>query len=182
MSASPSASQGLPNPQRLRVAHLNPRTPTEFDLQPDATTRAALIEELQLQDLPKLRFVGRVRAEGDKSWTLEGTLTAQVVQSCVVTLKPVRSRISEPVRRHYSPHVQAPEGEEVEMPDDTLEPLGPFIDLSAVMLEELSLALPAYPRAPDAELPDPAEDEADQTQTRRPFAGLDKLLKGGDKG
>lgn len=61
------------------------------------------------------------------------------------------------------------------MPDETLEPLGQFIDLAAVMAEELALALPEYPRAAGVEFapasPDPVSD------TRRPFAGLDKLLR-----
>ncbi|SES68289.1 Uncharacterized metal-binding protein YceD, DUF177 family [Paracoccus homiensis] len=172
-------SASIPKPQRLRVAHLNPRVPTEFDLQPDDVTRAAITEELDLEGLPKLRFQGQLRADGADSWVLDGTLTAQVVQSCIITLKPVRSTIRETVARHYTPHLGEPEGEEVEMPDETLEPLGQFIDLSAVMIEELALALPEYPRASGAELPGSAVEDAPEADTRRPFADLDKLLKGG---
>ena len=172
-------SASIPKPQRLRVAHLNPRVPTEFDVQPDDVTRAAITDELDLQGLPKLRFQGQLRADGADSWVLDGTLTAQVVQSCIITLKPVRSTIRETVARHYTPHLAEPEGEEVEMPDETLEPLGQFIDLSAVMIEELALALPEYPRASGAELPGSAVEDAPESDTRRPFADLDKLLKGG---
>lgn len=173
-------SASIPKPQRLRVAHLNPRVPTEFDLQPDEETRAAISKELDLQGLPKLRFQGQLRADGPEAWVLNATLTAQVVQSCVITLKPVRSSVREAVARHYTPHLRDPEGEEVEMPDETLEPLGQFIDLSAVMIEELALALPEYPRASGAELPGTAAEDAPEADTRRPFADLDKLLKGGD--
>ena len=64
------------------------------------------------------------------------------------------------------------------MPDETLEPLGQFIDLAAVMIEELALALPAYPRAPGVAFDAaPAEPPA---ETRRPFAGLDRLLRDRD--
>jgi uncharacterized metal-binding protein YceD (DUF177 family) len=65
------------------------------------------------------------------------------------------------------------------MPDDTLEPLGQFIDLAAVMIEELALALPEYPRAEGAAL-DSALDEP-APDTRRPLAGLDKLLRQRDE-
>ena len=167
-------------PERLRVAHLNPRAPTDFALHPDADARSRIAEELNLDGLPRLAFEGRVRPEGGDAWTLEGRLTARVVQPCVVTLKPVKSEIDEQVRRLYSPHVHAPEGEEVEMPDETLEPLGQFIDLSAVMIEELALALPDYPRAAGAELTPDARDDDGAPDTRRPFAGLDQLLRDGE--
>ncbi|RNF35543.1 YceD family protein [Paracoccus methylarcula] len=164
------------HPQRLRVAHLNPRAPTPFALRPDAQTRAAIAGELGLQGLPKLELQGDLRAEGGDAWILRGRLTARVVQSCVITLKPVKTNLTEEVQRHYSPHIRPPEGEEIEMPDESLEPLGQFIDLTAVMIEELALALPDYPRAEGAEMPEIAEDVA-ESDTRRPFADLDKLLK-----
>lgn len=164
------------HPQRLRVAHLNPRAPTPFALRPDAETRAAIARELGLQALPKLELQGELRAEGGDAWKLEARLSARVVQSCVITLAPVKSNFTAQVSRHYSPHIRPPEEEEVEMPDETLEPLGQFIDLTAVMIEELTLGLPDYPRADGAEMPGIAEDTP-ESDTRRPFAGLDKLLK-----
>ncbi|MTE00048.1 DUF177 domain-containing protein [Paracoccus sp. YIM 132242] len=164
-----------PQPERLRVAHLNPRAPNPFSLAPDADRCAAIAAELGIDGLSKLSFEGEIRAEGGEAWALKGRLRARVVQPCVVTLKPVRTTLDEAVERHYSPHLTAPEGDEIEMPDDTLEPLGQFIDLAAVMIEELALALPEYPRAEgvafDAPPADPAPD------TRRPFADLDKLLR-----
>ncbi|RJL00301.1 DUF177 domain-containing protein [Paracoccus aestuarii] len=164
------------HPQRLRVAHLNPNAPTPFHLRPDAPLREALAAELGLTGLPKLDFRGEIRAQGSDGWLLTATLTARVTQPCVVTLKPVRSDLSEPVRIQFSPHLSQPEGEEVEMPDETLEPLGNFIDLDAIMVEALSLALPEYPRAEGAALPDaPAPDEA-PADTRRPFADLGRLM------
>ena len=166
-------------PERLRVAHLNPRAPTDFALHPDADARSRIAEELNLDGLPRLAFEGRVRPEGGDAWTLEGRLTARVVQPCVVTLKPVRSDISDDVRIRFTPHMPDVEAEEVEMLDETLEPLGNFIDLTAIMVEAISLALPEYPRAEGARLDEVAPDVAAEPtpDTRRPFAGLDQLLK-----
>lgn len=96
MTASPSPQN------RLRVAHLNPRAPTPFALQPDEATRAAIAQELELSDLPKLEFTGEIRAEGGDAWHLTGQLKARVVQPCVVTLKPVKTSLNETVERHYS--------------------------------------------------------------------------------
>ncbi|MGP9805496.1 YceD family protein [Paracoccus sp. NSM] len=165
------------HPQRLRVAHLNPNAATPFLLRPDGETRAAIAAELGVEALPKLEFRGEVRPEGAQGWRLDGQLAARVTQACVVTLKPVRSEIGEAVRLRYSPHIATPEGDEVEMGDETLEPLGAFIDLTAAMIEALALALPAYPRAEGAELATPEDVAEPAEDTRRPFAGLDKLLK-----
>lgn len=176
--SAPSPQPEQPQATRLRVAHLNPNAATPFALQPDAETRQAIAQELGIDALPRLAFKGEVRAARGDAWTLSGRLTARVVQPCVVTLKPVRSDLTDEVHRLYSPHLREPEGDEVEMPDETLEPLGQFIDLSAVMIEELALALPEYPRAEGADQTgDVIED--DIPDTRRPFAGLDRLI-GGD--
>lgn len=164
-----------PPQSRFRVAHLNPRQPTPFTLAPDAGARQALADELGLTALPKLRFQGQIQAVAQDGWQVSGQLSARVVQPCVVTLAPVTTDLAEPVDRVFSPHVTAPEGDETEMPDDTLEPLGQFIDLAAIMAEALSLALPLYPRASGAALEPGATD--DDEPARKPFAGLADLLK-----
>lgn len=163
---------------RLRVAHLNARQPNGFDLAPDAAARRALADRLDLIDLPRLRFTGVIRAAMNDAWELQGTLHARVVQPCTVTLAPVTTEISEPVRILYSPHVAAPEGEEVEMPDEEQEPLGQFIDPGAVMAEALALALPLYPRAPDAALDATGAEPETPDDSQRPFSGLADLLAG----
>ena len=167
-----------PQSERLRVAHLNPRVPTPISLVPDAERCAAIAAELGIDGLSKLVFEGDIRAEGGDAWALRGRLRARVTQPCVVTLKPVKTNLDEEVARHYSPHLTPPEGDEVEMPDDTLEPLGQFIDLAVVMIEELALALPEYPRAEGVAFEAASEDP--EPETRRPFADLDKLLRKGD--
>lgn len=175
-------TESKPSQTRLRVAHLNPRQPTAFDLGPDAATRAALAVELGISALPRLRFSGSIRAADGDAWAVGGRLEARVVQPCVVTLAPVTTDLTEDVTRIFSPHIAAPEGDEVEMPDDETEPLGLFIDLAAIMAEEVSLALPLYPRADGAALASP-DDEAGEADadTRKPFANLAELMKNGRK-
>lgn len=167
-------------PQRLRVAHLNPQAPNPFEIQPDAAVCTEIAEELELLGLSKLSFKGEVRARGKDEWVLTGQLKAHVVQPCVVSLKPVKTTIQEDVLRQYSPDFTAPEAEEIEMLDESLEPLAQFIDISAVMLEELVLTLPEYPRAKGVELSEPDETEP-ESDTRRPFADLGKLMKDSGK-
>ncbi len=161
----------------LRVADLSQNTPTAFDLRPGAEVLKALAAELGLQGLRKLRFAGQIAAQGRKDWVLTGELGATVVQPCVVTLEPVTTRIDTEVRRTFLADMPEIEAEEVEMPeDDTLEQLGPVIDPAVVMAEALALALPLYPRTPDAALGESVFAEPGVTPMRdedtRPFAGL----------
>lgn len=173
------------NPDILRVADLSLRRPVTFDLVPDGATLAQLAAELDLLSLRKLRFHGSLSARGPQEWLLRADLGATVVQPCGITLAPVTTRIAESVTRRFAPASETTEpapGAEIEMPeDDSLEPLGAEIDLRRVMVEALTLALPAYPRAEGAELgeisasaagADPLDDAA-----AKPFAQLAALRR-----
>jgi uncharacterized metal-binding protein YceD (DUF177 family) len=142
-----------PRPSRFRTGGLSPRKPTRFDYEPDPAGRAALAAELGLLSLRSLRLTGEIAPAGRDEMVLTARLVADADQACVVTLAPVRARIDEEVRRRFVADLPAPDGDEVEMPeDDTLDPMPEVIDLAAIAAEALALALPLYPRAPGAEL------------------------------
>ena len=167
---------------RLSVARLSRTEPTAFRIAPDKTGIAALTAEFGLLDLRKVRFEGRIQAEGRSDWRLEGMLGATAVQPCSVTLAPVTTRIDHPVRRLYQASYRAPSEAEAEMPeDDSIEPLPAVIDLTSLLNEELSLALPDYPRADGAELAPGAfadgENPEPEDEAAKPFAGLAALRK-----
>ncbi|WP_416376510.1 YceD family protein [Thalassovita sp.] len=174
--------------EKLRVSDLPTTRPTRFKLIPDDAELRAIADELGLLDLRKLRFEGEIRAEGRRDWRLKADLGATVVQACVVSLEPVNTRIDEKVNRLFV--AELPEDntdeEEVEMPeDDSIEALGKVIDPAAVMVEALSLALPLYPRAKDAELDqtrftEPGKAAMTDEETK-PFAGLAALRDKLDK-
>ena len=165
----------------LRISDLPTVRPTHFRVEPTPEALEALRKELDLFGLKKLRFEGRITPEGQDDWRLDAQLGATVVQSCVVTLEPVTTRIDEPVSRLYLAHPpELPDGAEVEMPEDeTQEPLPAVLDLTEVMSEALALALPVYPRAPDAELEQTQFTEPGKTpmtdDATKPFAGLASL-------
>ncbi len=166
----------------IRVARLDARKPMEFDLRPEPDIRARIAALLGLDGLRKLRFQGSLQPLGKRDWELRAELGATVEQPCAVTLAPVITRIDEPVTRRFLAEMTEPEGLEVEMPeDDTVEKLGPEIDLSALALEALALALPAFPRAKGADLSEavlhkapPGAAPIDEDRPK-PFASLAKL-------
>ena len=110
-----------------------------------------------------------------------------MVQTCVVTLDPVTTRIDQPVRRASLPAGRAARAEVVVDPDedDEIEPLGDRIDLGLVAIEALALALPAYPRKPgrrrSARRPRPPRRGRRSTRREpKPFAAL-AALRGEDR-
>lgn len=161
----------------LRLSELSNRKDTSVTLDPTTEERDAIASELGLPALRKLRFEARLSPMGKRDWALDATLGATVVQDCVVTLDPVTTRIDETLRRQYLANQEDPEGSEVEMPeDDTIESLPTVLDVAQVMIEALSLALPAYPRVEAANLAEyvvtePGATPLTQSQMK-PFAGL----------
>lgn len=176
------------------LSELSTKSPTRFEIAPDAPARATLAAELGLEGIRKLRFAGEIRADGKHDWRLDGKLGATVVQACVVTLAPVTTRIDVAVTRRFlarMPDLTLDEEGAAEMPEDeTIEPLGSEIDPAAVMAEALALNLPLYPRADGAELGAVSVAEPGvvplSDETAKPFAGLaelrDKLGKPGTDG
>ncbi|UWP89989.1 YceD family protein [Aliiroseovarius crassostreae] len=168
----------LPFSHPIRVADLPPNEATPFEIIPSEAQCRAIAADIGVPALRKIRFTGTLAPMGKRDWKMKARLGATVTQDCVVTLAPVTTRIEDEVSRHWiAGLVTAPEGDEVEMPDDvTQEPLGAEIDLGEVLIEALALALPLYPRAEGAALEaqnftepgiTPMTDEA-----ARPFAGL----------
>jgi uncharacterized metal-binding protein YceD (DUF177 family) len=164
----------------LRLADLTNRNATDFDLVPTAPERQAVAEALGISGVKKLRFSGHLEPAGRNDWALSATLGATVVQPCVATLAPVTTRIDEAITRNYVADLPEIDAAETEMPeDDTIEALPASLDLAAVMIEALALALPLYPRSPDA---DPGDAVFAQPGVRpmtdedaKPFAGLGAL-------
>lgn len=165
-------TEGLTLP--LRVADLNARGTYRFHLRPAAPARAELARDMDLLGLRKLDFRGTLAPEGRHDWRLEGVLGATAVQACVLSAEPVTTRIDIPVVRRFLREMPVPTEPEAEIPeDDSLEPLGPVIDPGAVMAEALALALPDYPRAPGATLPEGLAPEP----LANPFAALAALKR-----
>lgn len=167
----------------ILVASLNGRKSRDVLVEPDAAQCQHIAQFLGISAVRKFRFQATLRPLGAQDWELSGHLGATIVQPCAITLAPVTTRIDEPVARRYLAAWSEPAGEEVEMPeDDTQEPLGTKIDVAAVAIEALALALPDFPRAPGVVLTEegvlraapegqtPLDDDA-----VKPFAALASL-------
>lgn len=153
----------------------------EFSVAPSSATCDAIAGRLGIPKLSKLRFQGMLEPVGGGEIRLRASLGATVVQNCVATLAPVKTRIDAPVlRRFVAGYDEAAQGEDAEMPeDDTIDPLLEEIDLETVMTEALALSLPDYPRQKDAPAASVTSDPpgtlpSDEIRAR-PFAELARL-------
>jgi uncharacterized metal-binding protein YceD (DUF177 family) len=167
------------NPDFARVIDVRTLSAADgfsFEIEPTAAELAALARLLGAQAVRKLRFTGQLSPRARGAWDLEGKLGATVVQTCVVSLEPVTTRIDQVVRRRFLAEAGIRAAELVVDPeeDDEVEPLGDRIDLGLVAIESLALALPAYPRKEGAELGETATDSAEEEKPK-PFAALAAL-------
>jgi uncharacterized metal-binding protein YceD (DUF177 family) len=140
----------------------------------DASDRAALARRLGILALDRFDVAARLRRRDDGSIAVAGTLRAQVVQACVVTLDPIESAIEETFEMRYVPGLnqEARREVEVEPGDDDIEPFdGTSVDLGATAAEYLALAIDPYPRKLGAEFAEEGRAEANTG----PFAELAKL-------
>ena len=135
---------------------------------------------LDLIDLPEFTFKGELTPLGRADVMLRADLAALVVQPCSVTLAPVRSRLADVTERRYAYDYAQPDADELEIPEDDIEALPEIIDIAAVAIEALALALPLYPRARGAEFSRSRLCRARsvsplQSADLKPFAGLAAL-------
>ena len=120
----------------------------------DDEERAALAHRFDLV------AVGRLAAEASliragTTVTARGTVTADVVQSCVASGEPVEARVEEPFEIQFRPQPLGGGADaEIELAESELDVVfydGAAVDLGDAVAETVSLALDPFPRSPRAD-------------------------------
>ncbi len=163
--------------ETLRLSEL--RGKTELRLTPPPEQLPAIAKAIGADELKSLSAEVTVAPWMDGA-ELRGTLRAEVVQTCGVTLDPIEETVAGVFQVRVlpagSPNLPDPEADidpEGDDPPDALE--GDDLDLAAYVVEHLALEIDPFPRKPDAVFEAPAGgDEAS------PFAAL-KALKRDDR-
>lgn len=161
-------------------------TGTALDRSASGAELAALAEELSVDTLDSLRFVGALAPAPHRPGDVElrGRLTAEVGQTCSVTLEPMTTRIDEAVLVRFTAHMPTAEdsSEDDELPILEQEDVDVFengrLPVGRIVYETLASAIDPYPRKADEETGawtaggDPGDAAADH-----PFAALSRLKK-----
>jgi len=160
----------------LRFEDVPPETGRQVTLSADAHSREAIAAVAGLRELPRLDATFDVVRSGTAGLHVTGTISGTVGQTCVVTLEPLESDISEAVDLLFKPGAEEGGGTDVSLDTDApeIEPLiDGVIDLGALATEFLILGIDPYPRKPGAVFEAPSTGEP----FAGPFAGLAALQK-----
>ena len=169
----------------IRIDRL-PTSGRDVEVTPDAAALLAMAEILKISAVE--RFHATLTAVPLRGGIrVQGNLTARIVQASVVTFEPVSQDIDEPVDRVFLPGTEKPRnpapGAEifVDLDDDDFPDHidGPEVDLSALLLETLALAIDPYPRLPGENLATLGIDGPELEEG--PFARLKALKTPSDK-
>jgi hypothetical protein len=128
----------------------------------------AFTAKIELRKLSPTRFA------------FDADLAADIVQSCVVTLEPVRTRIERKFSRDLLLTAAAQhtvkEIDIAPVDEDGREEISSLrYDLAVPVLEEFALAIDPYPRAPGVAFEPPPDPDAAESH---PFAALGRLKSG----
>ena len=156
------------------------RGEVELEVRARPAERAALATRFALVSLERLGARVRARRLSGGVYGLRGRLSADVTQSCVITLAPFAASIDEGFSLTWSSGSGWVDEGETLVEVEGMRPTawdGTAIDVGEAVAQQLALALDPYPRAPDAKTTEPAEDEAPEEEGRRPFAALAELRR-----
>jgi uncharacterized metal-binding protein YceD (DUF177 family) len=166
----------------VKVGHIsaNPVTVTVEASPSELKDVAKLWQVLEVKSLRAELYLSRWKKDGVR---MKGRVEAEIVQSCVVTLDPVESRIDEQLEQIFVPEgsklarVAANDTAEMVLdPDGPDSPevfAGDAIDVGDVVTEFAALAIDPYPRKPDVDFVDHLEGDTDGKSGKpNPFAVL----------
>jgi len=150
-----------------------PETGLHIEIEAAEPVRADLARLAGLRELPRLSAVFDLTRRGS-GVHVAGQVSAHVGQTCVITLEPIESDVTEAIDLVYAPAGQARE-KDLKLDEEPPEMLvDGKIDLGAIATEFLLLGIDPYPRKPGAEF---APVKADDDAGARPFAALEALKK-----
>lgn len=147
--------------------------PARANFAPDKAERAIIAEGL---DIPAVRaLTGHVEAiRQGMLIRITGRLDAELERICGVTLEPMTETIGEDFEVLYSTEILPVAEDEISLEDEAPDYLeGNEIDLAGELIQQLSLAMAAWPRKDDAALVEGYEEK----KLASPFAALADLDK-----
>lgn len=147
----------------------------DVDREASQEERAALAAALDLVSCERLEARYSVRPLDQGRYAVTGMLETDVTQSCVVTLEPIASSISEPFEAEYWPEAPGGLGADTVSLDEPEIIENGIIDVGRLIVDRLAVALDPYPRKPGAVFSwTDATDE--QRAADSPFAALKNFM------
>ena len=136
----------LDNPILLKLDANKDRI--NFNVSPKKKVLGFLAKEMKVLSFDKLNFFGSFQQNSFSRWELNAHLSFYVIQECVVTLEPVTSFIKSNVKRVYTKDFSSinEKTTESDLSKAEYEKFEETLNLMDILLEELSLNTPEYPK------------------------------------
>ncbi|MTH97770.1 DUF177 domain-containing protein [Roseibium sp. RKSG952] len=164
----------------------------DYDVAPDAAALARIADAYNLGELKSLNARLTVSPWKKAGARVSGTIRAQLIRQCVVSLEDFEQTLLEEIDRTFEPvsvRSRRPRDlnsdGEIEIDLETLDPpdvmIDGVIDLGAVICEQLALCLDPFPRKPGVSFQiSEQETQAEPDERPSPFAALAKLKPEGE--
>ena len=147
-----------------------------FKLSTHVDDLLALAERFGWVAINSLAIELTVRKVASNCWDVSGQISADIIQSCIVTGAPVAESIDFQIDERYVRTVD--QTDEVEVRLDGAEPLkNGAIDIGELAVQSLGLAATAWPRVENA----PDSYSVGDQRSDHPFAGLSALKRQNQK-
>jgi uncharacterized metal-binding protein YceD (DUF177 family) len=143
----------------------------------DEGERRALAARFGLVGIHRLEAVVSLQTDGD-AVVADGTLSADIVQTCAVSGDDLPVTISEPLALRFVPE-SIVENEELELAEEELDEIpysGTSFDLGEAIAQSLALAIDPFATGPDADRVRKEKGLSDEA-AGGPFAALAALKK-----
>lgn len=181
MKSHTSKGSDAPFSYLVKVGHISANA-VQVRVEADERERAALARLWNVEAVNSLSAelqIARWKKDGVR---IKGTVSGEIVQSCVVTLEPVVSRLDSELEQIFVPEgsklariVTDEAGEMVLDPDGPDLPeafTGDTIDAGALVSEFAALAIDPYPKKDGVEFAGHLEGDAVEDAKPSPFAVL----------
>jgi uncharacterized metal-binding protein YceD (DUF177 family) len=176
-------AQSPPLTRKVRISEIENNA--ERTASVSEAERAAIAELLDLVSLDHLGFSYRLRQGSGGKVYLTGRLTADAMQTCVVTLEPVPATIDVPLEMEFWPNALVEELEKKAEDDPSHAGLiewpeaitNDTIDLGPVIYETLATSLDPYPKKEGASFEWSQGSSDQEARESSPFAALKQLKK-----
>ncbi len=168
------------------------RSVTRFAIEAGEEEKESIARRLAIVRIELLHAdISMSRDQNDHIIHICGTLTAEVIQECVVTLEPVSARIEEKFEGWFADNektvsfekarrdrlklkagIDVPILEENEDPEPIVDGI---IDIGELVVQNLSLLLPVYPHSEGVVFEQSDEDKENQKKSelrKNPFSAL----------
>jgi len=178
---SKSLNEGQEFSYLVKVGHVS-HNPVQVHVEADERERLGLAEIWHVEAVNRLAAdlqIARWKKDGVR---IKGQVSGEIVQSCVVTLEPVVSRIDQEIDQIFVPEgsklariVLDGAGEMVLDPDGPDLPetfVGDTIDAGALIAELAALDIDPYPKKEGVRFSGHIESEPEEDAKPSPFAAL----------